>query len=715
MADLALKEIAQIIVPDDGGRNPTWVVPDWDRNFLYFVGTLGGWAIRKYNAEIVTQTPTISVSQPGSSWTFGVDVDPVSGSLIIQRSDSGIPNGTPIRRLDPNTFEETGKLGIQTSYPNFPNSIWVGESLVCAACGSFEGPQVGYIFHKYSVFSGAVAVFRADTMQHSGFFENVVSGTVDNRGLIIRGRSGNGGASCFLIGTNTIGNTHLPIWTVEVYPGAETYDPGSWPSTNPFISQRVIRDIYAGDIDGGWSTIQCDTMGYDTLGDSLILLLHPATGGTAPPSDVRIVRVDVKSGNILWIRAVSGHVMPPGLPAQYIPDNVVGMLDSIQFLQASTLDGAQISLPFGGVIWEVGGFHVSNSVGYTIEAITPNLFFVGFIDYDGTRPNAPQPVAGTPTAFSGYAMLGPPPPPPPVVVDLLCCDRYIMVHLYEFMTATGIRDHFTDFDADVYWNGDRYRADGLRFEGLQRKIGIGLSVDEQTMKIWASPTDTIFGANFLTAVEEGILDGAIITRRRLIWGFFSGQPSVGIGGTGVLEIVRNTPPLVAWTLFTGYTSSITKGGASHVEMKVKSALLRLNVNMPRNYYQPQCLWTLFDQGCTVQKNAYAHTSTVQSANQSYVAPVGGVSPRNGPDGIPYFKEGRLLFNSGVNAGLQVLIGDNDDNNLTLAYRLNNIPAVGDSITYYPGCSKSFTTCQQKFNNTANFRGFDKVPPVVVSA
>jgi uncharacterized phage protein (TIGR02218 family) len=86
----------------------------------------------------------------------------------------------------------------------------------------------------------------------------------------------------------------------------------------------------------------------------------------------------------------------------------------------------------------------------------------------------------------------------------------------------------------------------------------------------------------------------------------------------------------------------------------------------------------------------------------------------GLDGIPYFREGRLLFNSGVNAGLQVLIGNNDGNNLTLAYRLNAVPAVGDSITYYPGCSKSFTTCQAKFNNTINFRGFDKVPPVVVS-
>ena len=159
---------------------------------------------------------------------------------------------------------------------------------------------------------------------------------------------------------------------------------------------------------------------------------------------------------------------------------------------------------------------------------------------------------------------------------------------------------------------------------------------------------------------------------------------------------------------------MTKGGASHVEFKVKSALVKLNVNMPRNYYQPGCLWTLYDSGCTLIKSNFAIGGTVYSASYNTIAPSGGVVMPGSPDGLPTYMGGRLLFTSGVNDGLQVLIDTNDSNVLRLAYPLDATPAVGDSFTYYPGCSKSFNTCQLKFNNQANFRGFDKVPPVMVS-
>jgi uncharacterized phage protein (TIGR02218 family) len=285
-----------------------------------------------------------------------------------------------------------------------------------------------------------------------------------------------------------------------------------------------------------------------------------------------------------------------------------------------------------------------------------------------------------------------------------CCDRAIMAHLYQFTSVLGTNDYFTDFDIDIFYNGVIWKASSLRFEGLQRKIGVGLSVDEQSLKIWASPTDTMFGAKFLTGAEEGLLDGAIIVRKRAIWEFHSGNVAS--------DIQHN--PLAVWTLFTGYTSSIAKGGASHIELKVKSSLLKLNVNMPRNYYQPGCLWTLFDHGCSLNKSSYGVDGTVLNASKRVINIAGGISPNQGADGISYFAQGRLLFTSGVNNGLQVLIDNNDNNGLYLAYPLNAVPSAGDTVTFYPGCSKSYNTCKVKFNNWDNFRGFDKVPPVVIS-
>jgi uncharacterized phage protein (TIGR02218 family) len=274
------------------------------------------------------------------------------------------------------------------------------------------------------------------------------------------------------------------------------------------------------------------------------------------------------------------------------------------------------------------------------------------------------------------------------------------------LAPPGPSDYFTDFDQDIVWNGQTWKANSLRFEGLQRKLSVGLAVDEQNLKIWAAPTDTMFGANFLEGVQEGLLDGVTIVRYRIIWPFVTGNVAADIQKT----------PLTVYPLFTGFTSTAPKGGASHVELKVKSALVRLSVNMPRNYFQPGCGYTLYDQGCTLIKSAFAVNGVIGSGATAIAIPVvGGVTPVTGADGIANFAQGRLMFTSGVNEGLQVFINTNDGVNLYLAYPLNDLPSSGDTVVFYPGCSKAFNTCKLKFNNDANFRGFDKVPPIQVSA
>lgn len=289
----------------------------------------------------------------------------------------------------------------------------------------------------------------------------------------------------------------------------------------------------------------------------------------------------------------------------------------------------------------------------------------------------------------------------------LATNRAIMGHLYLFVSSTGVLDYFTDLDLPITYGGNFYKSHSLRFEGLQRKLSVGVAVDEQTLKIWAAPTDTLFGANFLANAENGLLDGAQIVRYRVIWPFNSGN---------VAEDVQQSP-LAVYPLFTGYTSNINKGGVSHVEMKVKSPLVRLNVNMPRNYFQAGCLWTLFGAGCTLIKASFAVNGQVAAAGATSLSiPVnGGIATPIGADGIANYAKGRLLFTTGALSGLQVLINTNDAVSLSLAYPLTALSAVADHFTYYPGCSKSFNTCDVKYSNKGNYRGYDKVPPIVVSA
>src|SRR5262249_2834470 len=149
-------------------------------------------------------------------------------------------------------------------------------------------------------------------------------------------------------------------------------------------------------------------------------------------------------------------------------------------------------------------------------------------------------------------------------------------HLYKFTSVYGVSDYFTDLDIDVNWGNAIWKSGSLRISGLQRKVAIGLQVDEQQMKIWANPGDTLFGGDFNTILQEGAMDGGTIPRYRAVWSIDTGIAS---------HDVANTQPIAVWTLFTGYVSTISKGGITGAVLSVKSPLVKLDVNMPRNYYQ----------------------------------------------------------------------------------------------------------------------------------
>jgi uncharacterized phage protein (TIGR02218 family) len=75
------------------------------------------------------------------------------------------------------------------------------------------------------------------------------------------------------------------------------------------------------------------------------------------------------------------------------------------------------------------------------------------------------------------------------------------------------------------------------------------------------------------------------------------------------------------------------------------------------------------------------------------------------------QQGTITFTSGVNTGVTATVGSvAAEVSLTLLYPLESVPAPGDGFTVYYGCDHTPGTCQGKFGNLANFRGFPYVPP-----
>lgn len=282
---------------------------------------------------------------------------------------------------------------------------------------------------------------------------------------------------------------------------------------------------------------------------------------------------------------------------------------------------------------------------------------------------------------------------------------FSMAEMYTIKLVDGSMDYFTSLDNEINYNGVVFKSHSLIIEQLHYKASVGWSVDEQTVRIFYRPEDMLCGANFIGGVVEGMLDGATITRQRAFWPRGTDYRTFADFLTAPLDVI---------TLFTGYVAAIDKIGQTEVEVKIRSPMGLLDIDMPRNTYQSGCQWRLFDHGCTLNRDDYTVTGSVAGVSDGNILVSGGVSPNVGADGDAYFAQGRIKFTSGDRTDLTLTIRDNDDSYVYFMYPPIKGIHVGDEFFMWPGCSKRTDTCKLKFNNIANFRGFPKIPPVVTS-
>ncbi|HXG46252.1 MAG TPA: phage BR0599 family protein [Methylomirabilota bacterium] len=144
-----------------------------------------------------------------------------------------------------------------------------------------------------------------------------------------------------------------------------------------------------------------------------------------------------------------------------------------------------------------------------------------------------------------------------------------------------------------------------------------------------------------------------------------------------------------------------------------SIVSELDRKVPGHLFQPRCNYTLFHPNCGLSKAAYQVNATINSYTAgavSVVVDVGGFTPPTDP--IDYFSKGELQRGDETQFESRTILratkGSGSlwtlDLPLPLAYA-----TVGESVKIWPGCDGLLATCDDKFDNVANFGGFPYMP------
>lgn len=246
----------------------------------------------------------------------------------------------------------------------------------------------------------------------------------------------------------------------------------------------------------------------------------------------------------------------------------------------------------------------------------------------------------------------------------------------------GLVMGFTDHDRDLEFDGVIFRADtGLTAKAVQ--MGTGLSVDNSEA----------FGALRSDAINEedilaGRYDGAEVRGWLVNWADVE------------LRALQ----------FRGTLGEITRSGGSFTaELRGLSEVL----NQPQGrIYQARCSAVLGDEACgfDLEQPGYSDERAVEGVAGARVfdfANLSGFDDR-------FFEKGRFQVLSGQAAGLVGMIKNDrlvssGARQVELWQALGVEPQAGDLVRLEAGCDKRMDTCQVKFANFVNFRGFPSIP------
>lgn len=240
---------------------------------------------------------------------------------------------------------------------------------------------------------------------------------------------------------------------------------------------------------------------------------------------------------------------------------------------------------------------------------------------------------------------------------------------------------FTDHDRDLAFDGTTFEA-ATGFTASEIKDALGLSVDN--LEVSSALKSDRLNEDDLAA---GLYDDAAIEIWRVNWADTTQRVLMRSGSLG--EVSRSG---------SAFTAEVR--GLAHYLQQPKGRL-----------FQSGCDADLGDTSCTVDLTNPAFRgagSVIAAANNRQFTASGLDTYASG-----WFTRGLVTFTSGANAGRaqevkrHTLAGSTASIELWQPMALAIAP--GDDVTITAGCDKQFSTCQARFANAVNFRGFPHMP------
>jgi uncharacterized phage protein (TIGR02218 family) len=263
-------------------------------------------------------------------------------------------------------------------------------------------------------------------------------------------------------------------------------------------------------------------------------------------------------------------------------------------------------------------------------------------------------------------------------------DQFVMADLYTITLVGGSTLRYSAAPTTLVANGHAF-ALGPKFERSKTKTVIGTQVDELEVKIYAEPTDLIGGVPFLQAAWQGQLDGALLQLERAF------MPSYG-----------NTSPGTV-VLFAGRISDIdcTRTG---IDLKCRSHLELLNIQMPRRLWQSSCTHVFGDAMCQFDRSKLQATFAAGSGStQTQIATSINPTPSS------LYIQGTIVGATGANAGSSRSVANMGSGWVYVKLAFLSPVLPGDEFQLLPGCDRTIATCTNVFNNAIHFGGFPYVP------
>jgi uncharacterized phage protein (TIGR02218 family) len=265
--------------------------------------------------------------------------------------------------------------------------------------------------------------------------------------------------------------------------------------------------------------------------------------------------------------------------------------------------------------------------------------------------------------------------------------QFVMADLYTFTLAGGARVlRYSAAPTAIVANGYLFTA-GPKFERSKTKVVIGTQVDELDIKIHPDATDLVGSAPFLKAAWQGQFDGAVLQLERAFMG-----AEGGYGDTTAGTVI----------LFSGRISDIDCSRTG-IQIKCRSHLELLNIQMPRRLWQSSCTHVFGDAMCLFNRSSLAVTFAAGSGSTTTVI-------RGAPMTTTPYTQGTIIAVTGANAGYSRTISSFVSGGaVTVKLAFLSPVAAGDQFQLLPGCDRTLATCTNVFNNADHFGGFPYIP------